>query len=190
MVGLVIISIVWIFFYALHSLLALPNVKNFGEKMFRSTKNYRLFYSTISVISLGIAMYYLIILPNSYLLDSNKQLKVVSFISATYGLIIIKRSFRFFSISSFLGFSKETTSELIISGLHKYVRHPIYSGTVLIYMGAFFFQPTDLMAASLFWLITYLPIGIYLEEKKLIIEYGERYLNYRKNVKALIPKVI
>ncbi|MFT6214861.1 MAG: protein-S-isoprenylcysteine O-methyltransferase Ste14 [Roseivirga sp.] len=38
-------------------------------------------------------------------------------------------------------------------------------------------------------LLIYLPIGIYLEEKKLIQTYGKAYIKYKEEVPALIPKI-
>jgi methanethiol S-methyltransferase len=35
----------------------------------------------------------------------------------------------------------------------------------------------------------YLPIGIHLEEGKLIAVFGEEYRKYREEVPALIPKL-
>ena len=36
----------------------------------------------------------------------------------------------------------------------------------------------------------YLPFGIYWEEQKLILHFGKAYLDYKKSVKALIPKIL
>jgi methanethiol S-methyltransferase len=38
--------------------------------------------------------------------------------------------------------------------------------------------------------LVYLVAGIYLEEQKLIKVFGERYLDYRKKVPMLIPRII
>jgi protein-S-isoprenylcysteine O-methyltransferase Ste14 len=35
--------------------------------------------------------------------------------------------------------------------------------------------------------LLYLPVGISLEEQKLVREFGEQYLQYKKEVKMLIP---
>ncbi|MEM6397138.1 MAG: hypothetical protein AAF741_12385 [Bacteroidota bacterium] len=35
----------------------------------------------------------------------------------------------------------------------------------------------------------YIPIGIHLEERKLVIEFGEAYRKYQQEVKRLIPGV-
>ncbi|MEM9341073.1 MAG: isoprenylcysteine carboxylmethyltransferase family protein [Bacteroidota bacterium] len=109
---------------------------------------------------------------------------------SSLGVIIIQLSFKRISASAFLGISNEVNDELITTGIYNYVRHPIYSGAILIYLGAFLFTPTDTLLASLFWLIAYLPVGLYLEEKKLVSQYQQHYLHYKKSVKAIIPYVI
>lgn len=109
---------------------------------------------------------------------------------SSLGVIVLQKSFKRISIKSFLGLSNEKNHGLIMSGLHAHVRHPIYSGTILIFLGAFLFNPTNLMLTSFVWLLIYLPVGIYLEEKKLITLFGDQYLDYKKRAKAVIPKII
>ncbi|MDB5200337.1 MAG: hypothetical protein JWO92_2300 [Chitinophagaceae bacterium] len=73
------------------------------------------------------------------------------------------------------------------SGLHKYVRHPLYFGTLLFVWGLFVLFPllSNLIAAVV--ITVYVLIGIKLEEQKLFLEYGEEYEAYSKKVPKLIP---
>jgi protein-S-isoprenylcysteine O-methyltransferase Ste14 len=73
------------------------------------------------------------------------------------------------------------------SGLHKYVRHPLYFGTLLFVWSLFFVFPSlsNLIAAIIITLYTLL--GIRLEEKKLMLAYGDTYTAYIKRVPMLIP---
>jgi protein-S-isoprenylcysteine O-methyltransferase Ste14 len=109
----------------------------------------------------------------------------------SFGTIIIVRSFKSFSKKRFVGLEPhddlEQHEEFIVSGLHAYVRHPIYSGTILIFLGFFFFEPTLSSVIHLFMLFMYLPFGIHYEEKKLIAIHGEKYIQYKKTVSSLIP---
>lgn len=78
---------------------------------------------------------------------------------------------------------------LIQTGLYRYVRHPLYSGTVLLSTGIFLTLPIMALAIFLVCMAVYLPVGIYFEEKKLIADFGGEYLLYQKKVKKLIPGI-
>jgi len=97
----------------------------------------------------------------------------------------------FFDLSGIQSFQKDKpafNSTLQQTGLHKYVRHPLYFGTLLFVWGLFLLFPllSNLIAAVT--LSVYVVIGIQLEETKLFLEYGEEYKRYSKRVPKLIPK--
>jgi protein-S-isoprenylcysteine O-methyltransferase Ste14 len=79
--------------------------------------------------------------------------------------------------------------ELIRVGVYKYVRHPIYLGTLL----AFFSVP--LLFHSLYGflvMVLKIPLTIYrirIEEQALLEKFGDEYRDYIKNSKRLIPYV-
>lgn len=70
--------------------------------------------------------------------------------------------------------------------LYKHVRHPLYLG----WLFAFWATPTMTVAHLVFAVMTtvYILLAIRLEEKDLITEHGQRYVNYRRHVPMLIPK--
>ncbi len=77
--------------------------------------------------------------------------------------------------------------KLIQHGIYKYVRHPIYFGTTLVFLGL------PLSVGSLFGFATMtLVIPLFLnrirmEEKLLIEEFGAEYEKYRETSRKLIP---
>lgn len=77
--------------------------------------------------------------------------------------------------------------ELKREGIHNYVRHPLYLGTLLFVWGLFFIFPmlNNLIAVSI--ITGYVLIGIRLEEKKLLIEFGNLYVDYIFQVPMLVP---
>ena len=103
---------------------------------------------------------------------------------------MIKRGFRNYSLRVFLGLKKEEASETALKTdkLQGKIRHPFYSGTILIFLGYFIYNPLLVNLISLIALLLYLPIGIYFEEKKLIEIHGKAYLKYKEVVPALPPK--
>jgi protein-S-isoprenylcysteine O-methyltransferase Ste14 len=64
------------------------------------------------------------------------------------------------------------------------VRHPLYLG-VIIFIWCNMFSTTDLVINSV--LTVYIFIGTLLEEKKLILEFGDSYIQYKKEVPMIVP---
>lgn len=107
-----------------------------------------------------------------------------------WGVFILKASFRSYSIREFMGLTvNESKPEFIREGLLSYMRHPIYTGTIMISIGFWLFIPNVLNLATILCIFIYLAIGIRLEEKKLIEEFGEDYKRFKKEVPMLIPKI-
>jgi protein-S-isoprenylcysteine O-methyltransferase Ste14 len=79
--------------------------------------------------------------------------------------------------------------KLIKVGVYKYVRHPIYLGTLLAYFSV------PLLFHSLygfFVMILKIPLTMYrikIEEQALLEKFGDEYRDYIKNSKKLIPYV-
>jgi protein-S-isoprenylcysteine O-methyltransferase Ste14 len=76
---------------------------------------------------------------------------------------------------------------LVKTGPYKYIRHPIYTGTILSAMCIPVF--TSSLAGFLLSLLS-IPLFIYrinIEEKMLIEEYGDEYREYQKDTWRLFP---
>jgi protein-S-isoprenylcysteine O-methyltransferase Ste14 len=94
----------------------------------------------------------------------------------------------FISISGIRNlFQPEKTEMLMIRGIHRFVRHPLYLGTFVFIWGLFILVPyAGLLIANVIITI-YTLIGIKLEEQKLLDQYGNQYSDYRKSVPMIFP---
>ena len=73
------------------------------------------------------------------------------------------------------------------TGMHAYVRHPLYFGTLLFVWALFFLYPFLNIGISCICISLYTLVGMYFEEKKLVTEYGEAYQKYQTRVPGLLP---
>lgn len=117
--------------------------------------------------------------------------KTFAAIAGTAGLTIMLVCIRkyFFDLSGIdVFFKRKTTDQLQVNGLNKFVRHPLYAGTLLFAWSFFFWQPVLSNFISVFVITVYTVIGTYFEERKLLRTFGEDYKNYAARVPMLIPR--
>lgn len=81
--------------------------------------------------------------------------------------------------------------KVIEKGPYKYVRHPSYTGALMIFIGlGLALQSWAAVLTLIILFIIAYGFRIYVEEKALISELGEPYIDYKKRTKRLIPYVI
>jgi methanethiol S-methyltransferase len=188
----IILVLLWAIFYAHHTVFASLNIKRKIKALVKKAYLWnRLAYSIISAgIFFGIFVYAGTLKP-LLLLQPNELLTYLGYMLAAFGTIILVKSFKQFSGKQFAGLVPHddlvSSEKLIQSGIHGVIRHPIYAGLVLIFIGYFLFSPTVSALIHLGMLVLYLPIGIYFEEQKLIQIFGSAYERYRERIPAMIP---
>lgn len=80
--------------------------------------------------------------------------------------------------------------ELVRSGPYRYVRHPIYTGLLLMCMGtAVEFGKMHFWLALPVWFVGFW-IKLKQEERLMLQHFPDQYPVYRKEVKALVPFVV
>ncbi len=84
-------------------------------------------------------------------------------------------------------FRFEKNTELVTSGIYRYVRHPMYSSLLFLTWGIWFKQPLwyTLPVALLGSWLLYLTAR--RDEKECQAYFGEKYTEYIKGTKRLIP---
>lgn len=81
------------------------------------------------------------------------------------------------------------SGQLVTGGIYRFIRHPQYSGFILMIIGFLVQWPTIitlLMAPSLMFMYTWLAKK---EEKEMIKLFGDEYINYMKKVPRFFPKI-
>ena len=79
------------------------------------------------------------------------------------------------------------TPHVITSGVFSIVRHPIYLGSILTYLGMICFSMSLASAALWVGIIVFYRYICRYEEKLLIGRFGDEYRDYMKKVPMLFP---
>ncbi|WP_317045536.1 methyltransferase family protein [Aquiflexum balticum] len=187
-----ILVLLWVLFYFFHSVFASLNIKRkFKAVMGRYYIWYRLLYSIFATFHFLLIFVYSATLIEQRMLNQSPLFTYIGYMLAGLGTIILVKSFKHFSNLKFVGLTLhddlKEKEKLITKGIHEYIRHPIYTGLILIFLGYFFYQPSPSSMVHFIMLLAYLPFGIHFEEKKLIATYGEDYRKYKKAVPSLFP---
>ena len=181
----------WIIYSFTHSILAASKVKLFFEKISgRFFRYYRLAYIILATITLGFILYFQYSFASPVLINSILIKYASSILLVIPGLaIMIVCIVKYFKLMSFVSslHQPEPPRGLKLDGIHKYVRHPLYTGTLLFIWGLFFIFPilSNLIAGII--ITVYVLIGVKFEEKKLLKEFGNLYSEYISRVPMLIP---
>jgi protein-S-isoprenylcysteine O-methyltransferase Ste14 len=80
------------------------------------------------------------------------------------------------------------SEKVITTGLYSQMRHPQYTGAILSHIGITIMLSSfySLLATPLVIFVNY--ILCWKEEKELVREFGEDYVNYQKSVPMFIPR--
>ena len=188
----IILATLWIIYCVLHSVLASEWLKKKIRKNLTDYKWYRLWYSLFAFVFLVALLYYQLRMRTTQLFFINKIILVTGIVLSVSGLLLMLVCIRkyFMNLSGLRNlFIENFSNELQITGVHRYVRHPLYLGTFGFIWGLFLLWPfLSLLIANIIITI-YTLTGIKLEEKKLVAEFGERYIKYRSIVPKIFPSL-
>jgi len=83
----------------------------------------------------------------------------------------------------------ERTTELIDTGIFKYIRHPLYSSLLFLTWGIFLKNAsTELLIVSLLSTL-FLYLTAISDEKECIDYFGDKYIEYMRKSKRFIPYI-
>jgi protein-S-isoprenylcysteine O-methyltransferase Ste14 len=153
---------------------------------------YRLFYNGVAAVTLLLVLVLVVILPDRFLYRIPAPWIWLTLILqgiALWGMAVsMGRSgtARFLGIDQALGRnSSEHTDELVVDGLYRWVRHPIYLFS-LVFIWLMPEMSMNILGLNL-GLTLYLFIGTWFEEKKLEAAFGETYTRYKQKTPMFFP---
>lgn len=188
---MIVLLLSWSLYFFLHSWLAAVGPKNWFRKKFHNVpfRYYRVGYNLISGIGLVLLLVFQFI-------ATSKQLFIPSAITTTLGVVLLCAGILImliaginYDLKSFFGLIEERKDTLKLNRLNRFVRHPLYSGTTLFFLSICIIWPYYKNLLLLIIYILYIHIGMFYEEKKLVQQYGDDYLQYRSKVKKIIPGI-
>ena len=86
-------------------------------------------------------------------------------------------------------YQAQRTRQLATTGPYARVRHPQYTGFILIMLG-FLFQWPTLITLVMFPILVYMYVRLARrEEREVAVEFGEEYFRYSKRTPAFLPRL-
>lgn len=185
------IALAFIAYFALHSLLASLKVKAWTTRHWPGfMPAYRLTFNLLSVILLLPLAWLLYRYPGPLLWQWTgvgwwlSRGLMLAAIAAFFWSLRVYDNAEFLGLSQLRG-SNTSDSRLSISPFHRFVRHPWYFLLLVIIWS----QDIHLSQLTAYTLISlYLLVGSWLEERKLVHQFGDSYAIYRQKVPGLIPR--
>lgn len=188
------ISLATILYSAVHSLLATLGAKARARKIFGSLGErwYRLGYNVFAGISFLPILALVALLPDQHLYSIPLPWIMITSLGQFVGVIIVILGVWQADALVFLGLrqilsptEEEDKPELVVSGLYRWMRHPLYTGGLIV----LWLMPqmsTNTLTLTIV-LSIYLVVGALFEEKRLLHEFGESYSRYKQQVPMLVP---
>ena len=192
----IILSLVWAGYCALHSFLISIRFTNILARLLKNYYAfYRLFYVLFSFMTLVLVIDCTSTVDNEIIITYAPPWSIIRYALMYSALLMFFWAFffnydslSFFGIRQIMQFGKvkniNPSEGLKKNGLLGITRHPMYLA-LIIYLLSQNFKMVDIVVNII--LIIYVIIGTKLEEKKLVLEFGDTYIKYQQEVPMLIP---
>lgn len=179
---------------ALHSLLATVWVKRRAATALGSSgrRLYRVSYNLIALLTLLPVLAVPALQPGLTLYRLSWPWAALALAGQGLALFILVLGllqtdpWHFLGIRQLLLEADRETPRLVVTGLYRWVRHPLYAA------GLAFVWLTPALTVNLLVLFLgltlYVLIGSHLEEQRLLVEFGPAYATYQVRVPRLIPR--
>jgi protein-S-isoprenylcysteine O-methyltransferase Ste14 len=168
----------------------------FLDLIFPSDKNWREHFLKLPVFLQKLSVFVIVgpVFIAPLILIPQNRFNISDFISLPIGILLFVLGF-ILGISALFKFgtipSIREKSNLITTGAYRVVRHPIYSGTLISVLGWTILLKSIISIVYFPFLFLLYFLVTFVEERILIEQYGDKYLDYKKKVtKRFIPFIV
>ena len=191
--SLIALSLAWILYGALHSVLATVGIKRaVADRWPRLMPAYRLLYNLFAGVALLPILWLLGRTPGPWLWrwHGGPAWVMTGLALVAAGLLVVGPGL--YDLSEFLGLRQlregrgtpEDREPFRVSTLHRYVRHPWYALSLVLLWTR---DMNAVRLVSALWITVYFILGSRLEEEKLLVRFGGAYRDYLARVPGLLP---
>lgn len=179
-----------------HSLLASLRAKNLARRWLGrpGERYYRLFYVLFVSIALLPVLALIVLLPDEKIYTIPFPWVLLTIGVQGLAVLGIYLSLKDISVGHFLGVAQvsgeaalDEPGKFVVSGAFRYTRHPLYLFSMII-IWLFPIMTWNVLAFNLGATI-YMMVGTIPEERKLLIQFGKDYAEYRQRTPWLIPRL-
>ena len=161
-----------------------------GDKAWKECKIFRSiggFFEMISVINLILWIWFPLPILSEWKVSENIWAGIIIGIIIMVPCLIIMGKGIIDAGSETLSPSKDTE---MYGGIYNYIRHPQSLGEFPLFIAiSFMLNSWFLVLISVIFIVIFMPIMIFFEEKDLILRFGDKYITYKEKTGALFPKL-
>lgn len=195
MMQYLVLVILWVVWCTLHSILINLTVTEWLRKKFpNGFRFYRIAFNIIAVITLVPVLLYASSTKGATIIAWEgwwRSAPILLGVIALFLFIAGAQRYDFLQLLGLRQIKDEKTCSVLTddctldtSGVLSIIRHPWYTGGILIVWA----RPLDLAAILTNLIINvYFVVGAILEERKLMVQFGEQYKDYQERVSMLFP---
>jgi protein-S-isoprenylcysteine O-methyltransferase Ste14 len=193
--SVLILSVCFIAWAGVHSLLASLRVKRWARQIFGSGVDhwYRIIYVLFALVSFAPILLVFLTLPDYTLYVVPAPWRWLMMLGQGGGAIgatvaiLQTGALRFVGLTQALSGQPEESGLLQVRGLYCYVRHPSYFFSLVVIWLTPVMTVNLLVLYALFTVYFY--VGSMHEESRLVAEFGEAYKEYQRHAPRLIPRL-
>jgi len=183
------VTAIWIsglIFALTHSLMASRPCKRWFEQFGMEPHQYRMGYSFLSLLLCAIWLWLLLHLPDRPLYEVSGSWQWLLRGMQLTGLMVAVLSLRHVDGLAFLGLKPfpDYIEPFREEGIYRHIRHPMYSGAMLILLAA---PVQSLNSMNLALAVSLYLVGGSIFEEQRMLQDNPQYADYRRRVPAFIP---